>query len=89
MRALSVMLKIIAAIFMVLALLAFGSDFLPVEGISFGGGESEGGGHQFYKVVSTDGSDPTKFGFVYLFVSIILFGLAVLINKYMSNKSGT
>jgi hypothetical protein len=48
MKALVLSLKIVASVFIFIALVAFGSDFLPVDGISFGGRDQ--------KMVSTDSS---------------------------------
>ncbi|MGR6873815.1 hypothetical protein ACU6U9_16230 [Pseudomonas sp. HK3] len=82
MKILAMTLKIIAVVSTIIALMAFGSDLLPVE-ITFGGHESAGGEHQFYKIVLTEGVDSTQIGICFLLAGFSLFVVSALIRKYL------
>jgi len=84
MKIMALILKILSGASIFFALLAFGSDFLPVEGINLGGHESSDVTYQFYKIVPTEGVAPAKVGVVLIFIAIVFFGLSKLINKYIS-----
>ncbi|MDP5138341.1 hypothetical protein ORJ04_20540 [Rheinheimera baltica] len=89
MKVLVLSLKIIACVFIFIALVAFGSDFLPVDGISFGGHGSENGEHQFFKIVPTNGANPIFLGVIFLLAAVTLFVAAGLLNKYLARSSST
>jgi len=89
MKALVLSLKIVASVFIFIALVAFGSDFLPVDGISFGGQGSEDGEYRFFKIVPTDGANPIFLGVIFLLVAFTLFIAASLLNKYLARSSST
>ncbi|ABD81085.1 hypothetical protein [Saccharophagus degradans] len=83
MKLLVLVLKIIGVISIFIALMAFGSDFLPVGGVHFGGNESIGGKHQFYKIVPADGVNPIYVGVTFLVVGACLIGVSAQIKKYL------
>jgi len=83
MKVLVLLLKIVGALSILLAVMAFGSDLLPVEGVNFGGHESIEGDHQYYKIVPTDGINPIPIGVAFLFTGISLFVISALIKKYL------
>ena len=82
MKVLVLLLKIVGALSILLAVMAFGSDLLPVEGVDIGGNESVGGDHQYYKIVPTDGVNPIPIGVAFMFVGIGLFLVSALLKKY-------
>jgi len=84
MKSLVTVFKLFSAISVLLALFAFGSDFLPVEGFNFGGQESIDGSYRYYKIVATEGANTTQIGIVLIFIGIVFLGLSKLISKRYS-----
>ncbi|WGO98119.1 hypothetical protein QFX18_19160 [Saccharophagus degradans] len=83
MKVLAIVLKIFGVISIFVALMAFGSDLLPVGGVHFGGSGSIGGKHQFYKIVPTDGVNSIYVGVAFLVVGACLIGVSARIKKYL------
>lgn len=91
MKTLYVLLKTLGVIFIGLALLAFGSDLLPVEGISFEGQDSGDESNTFYKIVPTEGSSPITLGILFLLLGLCSFYFPAWLKKCLvhSNNRGT
>ncbi len=84
MKLLAIVLKVFGVISIFVALIAFGSDLLPVGGVNFGGSGSIGGKHQFYKIVPTEGGVNSIYvGVAFLVVGACLIGVSARIKKYM------
>lgn len=88
MKVISILLKTTGCIFILLAVLAFGSNFLPAEGINIGGQETGGGSYEFYKIVPVEGVDPIKYAGAFLLLGVGLIISPVLIQKIISKKTG-
>ena len=81
MKVLALILKIVGTLSILFALIAFGSELLPVEGISFGGHVSAEGEHQFYKIVPVSGTNPIPVGIACFLNGIGLFVISMLVKK--------
>ena len=89
MKILSLILKTIGILLVVVAAIAFGSYFLPTEGVTLPGIDSAKGGQMYYKLIPTNGASPAKIGFLFLLLGASIFLLPRLINKFMVKKSAT
>jgi len=81
MKVLALILKIVGVLSILFALMAFGSELLPVEGVSFGGHKSAEGEQQFYKIVPTNGINPIPVGVAFFLTGIGLFAISVLVKN--------
>ena len=84
-----VVLKTGGIVFMLLSLLCFASDLLPVDGFSFSGESSEYGDHRLYKIVSTQGINFLMYGLVFFLLGICMYFLPTLIKKNLGKQRGT
>ncbi len=76
-------------IFALTSLLGFASDFMPVDGFSFGSWASASGESMYFKMVSTEEQfTPLLYGFLFLVSSAICFKLPILLKKYIGTKPG-
>ena len=81
MKVLVMILKAFSVISILCALMAFGSDLLPVDGFHFGEHETAEGAHKFYKIVPTDGVNPYPIGAILFLGGITLFVISDKMKK--------
>ena len=78
---LRVTLKVFAAVMLFVGVLAIGSDFLPVGGISLNSSGVGGSDQQFYKVVPVDGVNLVRVVVIFLVIGASCFGLSKFVGE--------
>lgn len=81
MKILSSIMKVLGVLLIALSLLAFGSDFLPVGGISFGGHETSSGKYEFYKIVPSEGVNFVYVGLMLALLGVVFFLVSSLLKR--------
>lgn len=81
MKLLAMTFKFLAISSIVIAVIAFGCGFHPVEGIELGGYKTIDGNYRFYKIVPSGGANPTTLGFVFLIFGIGFYTISALVKK--------
>lgn len=81
MKLLAITLKFLAISSVVIAVIAFGCDFIPVEGIDLGGHKTVDGKYRFYKIVPSRGSNPIIVGFGFLILGSCFYTISALVKK--------
>ncbi|WP_444885370.1 hypothetical protein [Microbulbifer sp. PSTR4-B] len=72
-------LKLLGTFLLILSILAFGSDFLPVEGIRF----LSNGEHGYYKIVPAEhGNNIILKGFIFLILGVS----SIVLAKYLTKR---
>ena len=89
MKVMTFILRFLGVIFALISLLGFASDFMPVDGFSFGSWTTASGENMYFKIVSTEEQfNPLLYGFLFLVSSVTCFTLPILLKKYIGTKPG-
>ena len=90
MKVITFLLRFFGVIFVLISLIGFTSDLMPVDGFRFGSWMQASGENMYFKVVSTEEQfNPLLYGFLFLVLSVVCFALPILLKKYIGSRASS